>query len=131
MRRPLAILPIALAALVAGCGQTDSSTEFRGADRQVANVIEDLQEAAIEGEERRICRQLLSAELARGAGDCNRAVQAAIDEADTNEIEVEDVSVTGDRARARVRTGTREKQTETYELVRENRTWRISSLGGS
>jgi hypothetical protein len=129
MRRPLAILPIALAALVAGCGQTDSSTEFQGAERQVANVIEDLQKAAIEGEERRICRQLLSAELARGAGDCNSVVQAAIDEADTNEIEVEDVSVTGERARARVRTGSREKQTETYELVRENRTWRISSFG--
>jgi hypothetical protein len=82
MRRPLAILPIALAALVAGCGQTDDAAELDGEQARVAQVVEDLEEAAREGEERRICRQLLTAELARRAGDCNRAVTEALDETD-------------------------------------------------
>ncbi len=129
MRRFLAILSIGLAFLVAACGQSDSSAEFEGEERRAAAVVEDLQEAALEGEERRICRQLLSAELARQAGDCNRVVQDALDETDQTELEVEDVQVTGDRARVRVSAGSREPETETFELVRENRSWRISGFG--
>ncbi len=130
MRRRLAILPIALTALVAGCGQTDSSTEFQGAERQVANVIEDLQEAAVEGEERRICRQLLTAELARRSGDCNRAVTEALDETDiTAALAVEDVRISGTRATARVAAGTDEKQRSTLRLERVGRDWRIASFG--
>ena len=128
MRRSLAILSIALASLLAACGQTDSSAEFEGEERRAAAVVEDLQEAALEGEERRICRPLLSADLARRAGDCNRVVQDALDETDQTELEVEDVRVTGDRARVRVSAGSREPETETFELVRENRSWRISAF---
>ena len=129
MRRPLAILSIALATLVAACGQTDSSAEFEGAEGEAAAVVEDLQDAALEGEERRICRQLLSAALARRAGDCNRVVQDALDETDQTELEVEDVRVTGARARVRVSAGSREPESATFELVRENRSWRIASFG--
>ena len=131
MRRALAVVSMLLLTLAAGCGESDPATEFQGAEREVATAVEDLQTAAREGEERRICRQLLSAELARAAGDCNRAVQQALDETDSSELTVEDVRVSGDRARARVKTGTREEQTETYELVRENRRWRFSDLGAS
>jgi hypothetical protein len=129
VRPCLAILSIALAMLATACGQTDSSTEFEGEERRAAAVVEDLQEAALEGEERRICRQLLSADLARRAGDCNRVVQDALEETDQTELEVEDVRVAGDRARVRVSTGSREPETETFELVRENRSWRISGFG--
>ena len=130
MRRRLAVICLLGLGLAAGCGQTgDATGDFEGAEREVATVVEDLQEAATDGEERRICRQLLSAELARAAGDCNRAVQTALDETDSNDLTVVDVRVMGDRARARVETGTREQQTEVFELVRENRSWRLSSLG--
>ena len=129
MRAPLASC-LTLLVVLAGCGATGSSAgDFQGAEAEVATTIEDLQKAATDGEERRICMQLLSAELARSAGDCNAVVEMALDEADTNELTVEDVRVSGDKARARVQTGTREQQTETFELVRENDSWRISSFG--
>ena len=128
MRLPLATCLTLLVAL-AGCGgAADSSGDFTGAEAEVATVIEDLQEAATDGEERRICLQLLSKDLAESAGDCNAVVQQALDEADTNELTVQDVRVTGTTARARVETGTREQQTETFELVREGDSWRISSF---
>ena len=130
MRRPLATC-LTLLLLASGCGGTASSAgDFEGAEAEVATAIEDLQQAATDGEERRICRQLLSAELARSAGDCNAAVQQALDDADTNELTVQDVRVTGTTATARVETGTREQQTETFQLVREGDSWRISSFGG-
>jgi hypothetical protein len=130
-----AALPLVLSlvlALAAGCGtDADSAGDFEGAEAQVAQAVEDLQEAAFEGEERRICRQLLSAELARRAGDCNRAVAAAIDDADTAELEVEDVTIDGDRATARVTVGRQEEQTETFALVREGGAWRFAEFGGA
>ena len=130
MRRPLATC-LTLLLVTAGCGGTASSAgDFEGAEGEVASIIEDLQEAATEGEERRICRQLLSAELARSAGDCNAVVQQALDEADTNELTVQDIRVIGTTATDRVETGTREQQTETFQLVREGDGWRISSFGG-
>ncbi len=130
MRRALATcLTLLLAA--AGCGGTGSSAgDFEGAEAQVATAIEDLQEAATEGEERRICRQLLAEQLASSAGDCNAVVDEAREGADTNDLTVEDVRVSGETARARVESGTREKQTETCELVREGGSWRISAFGG-
>ena len=121
---------LVLAAGAAGCGQdTDSAGDFSGAERQVADAVEDLQAAAVDGEEERICRQLLSAELARAAGDCPRAVEAALDETDTNEITVEEVRVQGRRATVRAKTGTRDEQEETFELVRERDAWRFAKLG--
>jgi hypothetical protein len=128
MRRPLASCLILLL-LAAGCGGAATSEgDFEGAEAEVARAVEDLQKAATDGEEGRICRDLLAAELARAAGDCEAAVQQAIDDADTNELSVQDVRVSGETARARVETGTREKQTESYELVREGDSWRVSSF---
>jgi hypothetical protein len=130
MRRSLATCLTLLVAL-AGCGQSaDSSEDFSGEEARVATAVEDLQQAAADREERRVCRQLLSAQLARQAGDCNAVVDAAFEDSDTFELDVQDVAITGDRARVRVETGAREPQTETYELVRENGGWRFASFGG-
>jgi hypothetical protein len=129
----LAVLALALAACGGATG--DSAEDFQGAQREVAQTIEDLEEAGQEDEPRRICQALLSRELVRriedAAGDCVRAIDGALDEADTFTLTVESVRVTGNTARARVETGTDEERLETLELVREGGGWRVSGLPGA
>jgi hypothetical protein len=128
MRR---LLPLALlAAVAAGCGTTSgSSGDFQGAEREVADVIEDLETAATEDEPRRVCTQLLARALTRQLGaDCSRTIERAFDRADTFALSAEDVTVSGTRARARVSIGRDEDQQETVELVRESGGWRIATL---
>ena len=128
------LLPLLLLLALAACGGTggDSATEFEGAERDVAQTIEDLEEAGQEDEPRRICQALLSRELVQriedSGEDCTKAIEKALDQADSFALTVESVRVTGNRARVRVETGIDEEQIETIELVRENRSWRIAGL---
>lgn len=131
MRTLIAPMATLVALAAAGCGAAaDSTADFEGEERKVATVVEDLQDAAARGEERRICRQLLAADLARRTPDCNATVSAALDDSDSDELAVKSVRVSGETARAEVATGTDEDQKVTFELVRESGDWRVSDLGG-
>ena len=138
--RVLVATSLALAALLAGCtasgSNSDSSSDFKGASALVATTIEDLQSAASKGDETEICGQLLAARLvgrlsARGK-DCRTVVQDALDAADTSNLTVESVRITGDTAVARVKaeTGDRDR-IETVGLVRERNRWKIARLPAS
>ena len=59
--------------------------------------------------------------------DCVDEVQATIRDTANTDMDVDDVTVTGDRATAKVSQG---KATATFELERSGDTWQISSLGG-
>jgi hypothetical protein len=127
----------AVAALLAGCTTTSSSSDtsgnFSGQQRLVANAVEDLQSAASDGDEGKICRDLLAQSLAnrlaaRGGG-CARVVDAAIKDADTFDLAVQSVQVTGDRATARVKSETGDTdKVGTLQLARERGAWRISGF---
>jgi hypothetical protein len=130
VRRLLALL-LVLPALLAGCGASgdDSASDFQGEERKVADVVEDLEEAATEDEPKRICEGLLAKEVVDGIeGDCAKAVEKAIDDADTFTLTVEDVTVKGTTATARVETGDDEEAIEEITLVKEGDGWRISRL---
>jgi hypothetical protein len=134
---PLAALAIAaVTGLTAGCAPTpssdDSSGDFKGQQRLVANAVEDLQSAAADSDEGKICRDVLARSLAdrlAARGGCAKVVDGAIKDADTFDIAVQSVSITGDRATARVKseTGTKDR-IATLELVRERGAWRIAGL---
>jgi hypothetical protein len=120
----------------AGCGQQgsqDTSDRFQGQQRLVANTVEDLQSAAEDSDEGKICRDLLARSLAdrlaRGAGGCQATVAAALEDTDSNELDVRSVRITGERATARVRleTGDRDRVAG-VDLVRERNGWRIAEL---
>lgn len=128
-----------LAALVAlpGCGAAASDTsveDFEGEDRKVAQVVEDLQDAAQRGDAARLCSTVLSAELverfeAAGGESCRLAVEEAVQDADTFELRVEDVTVEGERATARVQAEAGDRDdTDTLQLVREQGRWKVSAL---
>jgi hypothetical protein len=136
--RPAALVLLALAALLAGCapgsGSGNSAGDFRGDQRAVATTVEDLEEAASDGDENRICRDLLAPGLVRRLSahrGCAAAVDAAIRNADTFAMDVESVRIAGNRATARVKfdTGDRDRfGTVGLTRIRPNAGWRIERL---
>ncbi len=126
------LVPALLALLLAaGCGQTGGSAgNFEGDEQAVADAVEALQEASADRDERRICRALLTTEVSRALGDCERTIGAVLDDADTYELVVQDVRLEGrDRARARVQSGGDEDRTRVITLAREGGGWRVADLG--
>jgi hypothetical protein len=133
---PAAILAAAL--LAAGCGGTTSSEEdapdFRGEQQLVAQAVEDLQDAADDGDEDRICRELLVEDLSERLGGtgraCERAVRDALEDADTTDLTVRAVEVSGTRATARVEAerGDADRVTA-VGLAKVGARWRIADLG--
>lgn len=127
-----AALPIALicgfAVTASGCGaESRNEVTFRGAPAEVADLVEDLQEAAEQDEITRICRALLAEPLT--GPQCADRVRAAIDDSDQFLLDVRAVKITGDTATARVITGAGDaERTATMRLVRQGSGWRISAF---
>ena len=99
--RPLAALLAILAALMlASCASSsDSSSDFEGDEREAASAVEDLQSAANDDDASEICRTLLAKSLLdeiQGRGlECTTVVKTALDAADTTELDVKSVQVSG------------------------------------
>jgi hypothetical protein len=130
-----AAVPLLAALVLAGCGaqaQSDSSVDtFRGEDRNVAQKVEDLQEAGEGRKPEDICADILAAslvdELEEAGSDCQQEMQKAIDDADDFELEVLDVNVTGTTATAEVRRGD-DGPTQTMQFTQERGEWRATAL---
>ena len=129
---------LAVAVLAAGCApqqssSSDSVTKFTGDQRAAAQTVEDLDKAAGDSDEAKICNQILSRALAgriaaNGRG-CGPGVDAAIKDTDSTDMTVEAVRVTGDTATARVKLETGKKDRGgNIALVREGGRWRISGF---
>jgi hypothetical protein len=135
MSRAQLAVPVVLAALAAGCGASASSAgDFEGEERRVADVVEKLQSAGETGDAAEICDEVLASDLreemqAAGA-NCEQELEKAIQDADDFELEVEDVTITGDSATAKVRGRDQgEERVRDFEFVREGSGWRATSLG--
>ena len=135
MSRARLAVPILLAALAAGCGASASSAgDFEGEERRVADLVEKLQSAAETGDAAEICSEVLAGylreEMEAADINCEQELDKAIQDADDFELEVEDVSITGDTATARVRGRDGEEESvRTFEFQRETGGWRATSLG--
>ena len=133
MLRLPSISALLAAALIAGCGgSAEPAADLGEAEQEVAQVLDDLEEAAGEDEPRRVCTALLARSLAQRLGNgCTQAVERAFDTSDTPRLDVKSVRISGSRARAQVETGADEEQVEIVELVREGDDWRIASFAGA
>ena len=136
MRRTL--LLAALAALVlAGCGQgsSESSAEkFSGEQKAVAEVVEELQDAGERQDGERICNDILAPALVdqvKAAGtDCAAEMKRSLEDADEYELDVQDVTVDGAGAEARVKgTAGDRTRTATLRFEKERDGWRVVDLG--
>jgi hypothetical protein len=132
MKPLLAILGVLF---LAGCGaaQESSSVEkFKSGDeREVAQKIEDLQQAGSRRDPEQICTEILAKSLVReleaAGASCTDEMKKAIEDADDYELDVREVTVTGSTATATVRRGD-DGPTETMEFTREGSDWRATSL---
>jgi uncharacterized cupredoxin-like copper-binding protein len=135
MRRSLLAVPLVLAALAAGCTSGASSTsDFEGEEKQVADQVEKLETAGKNTDAKAICTEILATsfreEIDRAGSTCEDEVDKAIKDADDFGLEVEDVTIEGDTATARVKGKEGGKdQVRTFEFEREGSSWRATSLG--
>src|SRR5688572_4242921 len=132
MRQPHFSIAAAAAALaLAGCGSTGSSSagDFEGQERDVAQVVEDLQRAAQSRDGGKVCSEIFARELvdqlSEGDQDCIDEVEKAIGDADDYELRVTGVTVAGQTATAAVEQDGRKA---TFALVRQDDRWRIAEM---
>ncbi len=133
--RTFAILSL-VALAVAGCGggaPRDSTTEFKGEQRKVAEPVEALEKAARAGESATVCAKLLTdrllAQLKEQGTNCTTAVKEAFKDADSFDLTVEDVTINGDKATVKVISGTgSDEKNDTLDLARDGAAWKIDQL---
>ncbi len=133
MRPALVVCALAIALAACGAAPRDSAKEFKGAERGVAATVEDLESAARDDDPNAVCSKLLAerllATLRQQGTRCITAVRQAFQDADSFDLTVDDVSIRGTRASAKVTSGVGSKEkTDTLQLERVGAGWRISSL---
>jgi hypothetical protein len=135
MRRSLLALPLVLAALAAGCaGGASSSSDFQGEEKKVADQIEKLETAGKSGNAKEICTEVLaksvSDQIAQAGSSCEEELDKAIKDADDFSLDVEDVTINGNTATAKVKGKEGGKdQVRTFEFERDGSDWRATNLG--
>ena len=133
--RTLALL-LAAAGLATGCGasSSNSASDFSGVKQDVAKAVDDLESAAKRSDEAKICRDLLAPSLiatlrAANKSSCDTAVNDAIKDADTFDMTVKSVNVTGTNAMAVVDSKHRSTN-DTFTFEKVGGSWKISGFGG-
>jgi outer membrane PBP1 activator LpoA protein len=142
---PFRVLPVLVVAALtlSACGQTskDSTGDFKGQEKAVAQTVEDLQSASSKNDENKICDEILAADLAAKikARDtskppsCANELKRALKDADSFELQVKKVAIDGTTATATVESdtggGDDDKTTTELTLTKARDGWRISSLG--
>jgi len=134
MRAVLAVFVLAF--VLSACGSTaprDSAEQFGGAEKAVAAAVEGMETAAREGDPERFCTQLLSANLLdrlkQQGTTCTTAVREAFRDASSKDLTVEDVSISGDTATARITSGSgSNEKSDTLQLEKVGAGWKIASL---
>jgi hypothetical protein len=135
MSRALPAVLLVLATLASGCaGSGSSATKFQGDEGKIADKVEKLQSAGETGDAKAICDEVLAKSLReqiQAAGsDCEQEVDKAIKDADDFDLEVEDVTISGDKATAKVKGSDQGKeQVREFQFVREGSDWRATDLG--
>lgn len=130
MRPALVLCLLALTLTACGAAARDSAEEFTGEQAAVAAAVEDLESAARDNDSGETCTKLFTAGLlAAIKGNCETAVEDAFKDADSVDLTVEQVSINGTKATAKVTSGTGSNETtETLTLEKVGAAWRISSL---
>ena len=131
-RRAAPLVALALAGCSLGGGD-DEPQPVKGAPRDVARLVSDLNLATRKGEYRRICEQLFTSSARRRAGgkDCPSLLRSTARGLRNPSIELVSIRVTPKQALARVRTRAAGQAPIVDQLVmrREGGVYRIEALG--
>jgi hypothetical protein len=126
-----------VALLLVGCGAAakDSADDFKGDEKKVAAVFDSLEKAAKDDKPATVCTQLFAKTLLdalkKKGTNCVTAVKEAFKDADSKDLQVDDVKITGTAATAKITSGLAgsDQKKDTFSLTREGAVWKISSLG--
>ena len=134
MRRYL-VLPIVAVLGLSACGSTSSSSSsptFTGAKKDVADLVDKLSTAGGRGDAKTICNDVLSKQLVSqintAGSTCEDEMKDAIRDATDYDLQVREVTVSGNNATAQVRQGD-DGKVATFTFVKEAGGWRATALG--
>jgi phosphate/sulfate permease len=133
-RTTIALLCAPLLAVgVAACGNTVSTSSFKGEQQKVAQAVAHLQSHATALEAKKICKEdLAAANVARlntASGGCKQAIESQLKQIDSFETTVQSVQINGATATARVKgVNGGKKGVQTVTLVKEGGKWKVSSV---
>ena len=125
---------LASAALVSGCsvGGDEEPKAARGAPREVAAVVTELDRATRARDFAAVCNELFtpSARERAGGDDCARLLRSSARDVRRPKIEIAGIVVRGDRATVKVRSSAQGQPPlgDELELVRQGGRYRIESL---
>jgi monoamine oxidase len=129
------LLCLVLIALgLAACGNTVSTSGFKGEQHAIAQTVANLQSDATAGDEKKICAKDLAAAVVKrlgGAKRCEKAIKDQLAEIDSLEAKVESIRLgaAGTTATARVKsTHAGKSRVSTVMLVKEGGKWKVSAL---
>jgi hypothetical protein len=122
----------ALAVGVAACGETASTSNFKGESHNVAQTVSNLQSDVTASDHKKLCENDLAAGLIarlRSAGGCQAVLKKQLHEIDSLNLTIESISVGGTGASARVKsTYSGKSRITTLKLIKEGSRWKISGV---
>jgi hypothetical protein len=125
---------IVLAAYLTACGETASTSNFKGESHNVATTVADFQKDATAGDQKKLCENDLATTLTarlRSGGGCQAVLSKQLHEIDALNLTIESINVSGtsQRALARVKsTYSGKSRITTLTLVKEGPRWKISGV---
>jgi hypothetical protein len=124
---------LALTLTAAACGSTVSTSGYKGESHAVAQTISNFQSDATTGEDKKICQddltRALQARLKTQSNDCQGTLKSQLQQVDNFNLTVEAITVNGSTAIAHIKsTYSGKDHLDTLQLVKEGKSWRISSL---
>jgi hypothetical protein len=120
----------AVALGLTACGETASTSSFKGESHSVAQSVSDFQSDATAGDQKKLCENDLSSALTarlKSSGGCQTVLKNQLHELDALNLTIESIAVNGATASARVKsTWSGKSRTTTLSLVKEGARWKIS-----
>jgi putative lumazine-binding protein len=123
-------LALACASALGACGETVSTSSFKGESRHVAETVSDFQKNATASDEQKLCANDLAKKLTKrlgAVGGCQAVIKEQLGQVDALNLTVESIAVDGATAQARVKsTWAGRNRVSTLSLVKEGPSWKIS-----
>jgi hypothetical protein len=122
---------LALSVALAACGETASTSGFKGESHSVAQTISNFQTDVSAREQKKLCERDLAAavtgRLTRSGGSCQAALKNQLLQIDATSLTIEAIAVNGKKATARVKsTYSGKTAISALTLVNEGGHWKIS-----
>jgi hypothetical protein len=126
-----AAIALALTVAVGACGETASTSGYKGESHNVAQTISNFQSDVTAHEQKKLCERDLAAaltgQLTRSGGSCQAALKNQLLQIDATGLTIEAIAVSGGKATARVKsTYSGKTAIGALTLVKEGGRWKIS-----